>query len=142
MSVERLTYKMDFYRAFFAVIDQYRKRGKSIIVCGDFNTAHTEIDIARPKENSIISGFLTEERALLDEFIAMGFIDTFRELHPGERGRYSYWDYKFRSRERNVGWRIDCFFMDRESHSHLKDAFIRDDVTGSDHCPVGITVEF
>ena len=138
---ERLAFKLDFYRAFFGIIGEYRKKGKTILVCGDFNTAHLEIDLARPKENSTVSGFLPEERELIDEFVGMGFLDTFREFHP-EGDRYSWWDYKSGARARNVGWRIDYFFIDSDSRDHLSDAFIRDDVMGSDHCPVGVTLSY
>jgi exodeoxyribonuclease III len=138
---DRLAYKLDYYRAFFDIADRYRERGKPILVCGDFNTAHREIDLARPKENSTVSGFLPQERALLDEFINRGWTDTFREFHA-EAGRYSWWDYKSRARERNIGWRIDYFFIDTASKSHLTDAFILDAVDGSDHCPVGVTLKF
>lgn len=138
---ERLSFKLDFYRAFFDVAESYRKRGKTVLVCGDYNTAHKEIDLARPKENSTVSGFLPEERALIDEFIEMGWIDTFREFHP-EPDTYSWWDYKSRARDRNIGWRIDYFFMDADSREHLSDAFILDEVMGSDHCPVGVKLTF
>ncbi|MFC1512189.1 exodeoxyribonuclease III [Candidatus Latescibacterota bacterium] len=138
---ERLAFKLDFYRAFFEVIKKYRKQKKTLLVCGDFNTAHREIDLARPKENSTVSGFLFEERKLIDEFIGMGFFDTFREFHP-EGGRYSWWDYKSGARVRNVGWRIDYFFIDKDSKNHVTGAFIRDDVMGSDHCPVGVTLSY
>jgi exodeoxyribonuclease III len=138
---DRLAYKLDYYRAFFNIADRYRERGKPVLVCGDFNTAHREIDLARPKENSTVSGFLPQERALIDEFIDRGWTDTFREFHA-EAGRYSWWDYKSRARERNIGWRIDYFFIDTGSKNHLTNAFIMDAVDGSDHCPVGVTLEF
>ncbi len=138
---ERLQHKINFYRAFFEAVEEYRKTGKTILACGDFNTAHQEIDLARPKENSSVSGFLPDERALLDEFIASGFADSFRLFHPDEPGRYSWWDMKSRARDRNVGWRIDYFFIDTTSKDRLTDAFIMDEVTGSDHCPVGVTLK-
>lgn len=139
MNEDRLNYKIDFYREFFNCIKNLKTK-KPIIVCGDLNTAHREIDLARPKENSNNSGFLLQERVLLDEFIDMGYIDTFREFELGG-GHYSWWDYKTKARERDVGWRIDYFFMDKKSCKYLKDAFILKQVYGSDHCPVGVTLE-
>jgi len=136
-SKERLQYKMDFYDAFLASVDRLLKTGKRIIVCGDVNTAHKEIDLARPRENSKESGFLPQERAWIDTFISHGFVDTFR-LFTSEGGHYSWWDYKSRARERNVGWRIDYFFISDNLRKHLESAFIMTDVMGSDHCPVGI----
>lgn len=139
ISRERLKYKMDFYEAFFSQVDKLRRRGKSLIICGDVNTAHREIDLARPKENSRISGFLPEERAWIDKLIGHGFIDTFR-LSNKKAGQYTWWDLKTRARERNVGWRIDYFFITRNIRRNLKDAFILKDVMGSDHCPIGIDI--
>jgi exodeoxyribonuclease-3 len=136
-SKERLKYKMDFYNTFLAHADRLIKKGKEVVVCGDVNTAHREIDLARPKENEKISGFLPQERKWIDTFISHGFIDTFR-FFTDEGGHYSWWDYKSRARERNVGWRIDYFFISRDLEGKLKRAFILADVTGSDHCPVGI----
>ncbi|MBU0496380.1 MAG: exodeoxyribonuclease III [Candidatus Thermoplasmatota archaeon] len=137
---ERLEYKLDFYNTFLAYADNLKAKGKNIIVCGDFNTAHTEIDLARPKENEKISGFLPIERAWIDTFIDHGYIDTFRYFHP-EPGQYSWWDMKTRARERNIGWRIDYFFVNKEFISKVSDAFILQDVLGSDHCPIGIEID-
>lgn len=139
-SAQRLKYKLDFYQAFFKHIKTLRRKKKMIICCGDFNTAHTEIDLARPKENSKVSGFLPQERALLDDFINMGFSDTFRYFHK-EPKQYSWWDYKTRARDRNVGWRLDYFFADTKYMKHINKAFILSDVFGSDHCPVGINLK-
>jgi exodeoxyribonuclease-3 len=137
----RLKYKMDFYDAFLKVIERYRRRGEDrIIVCGDVNTAHKEIDLARPKENSKTSGFLPEERAWIDRLTSAGFVDTFREFEK-EGGHYSWWDMQSRARERNVGWRIDYFFISENLRPRLKKAFILPEVMGSDHCPVGIEIE-
>ncbi len=137
---ERLEYKLDFYDTFLSYTDNLRAQGEHIIVCGDFNTAHKEIDLARPKENEKNSGFLPVERGWLDTFIDHGYIDTFRQFHK-EAEQYSWWDYKTRARERNVGWRIDYFFINKELKPHLKDAYILPDVMGSDHCPVGIELD-
>lgn len=137
---ERLDYKMDFYEAFLNNVDDLKLKGKNIIACGDFNTAHKEIDLARPKENQKISGFLPIERAWLDKFIEHGYTDTFRYFNK-QPNQYSWWDIKSRARERNVGWRIDYFFTNNEFISHIKKAFIMQDVMGSDHCPVGILID-
>jgi len=136
---ERLKYKLEFYDAFLAHIEELRKTGKAVIFCGDVNTAHKEIDLARPKENVGNSGFMPIERAWLDRITAAGWVDTFRALHP-EPDQYTWWDYKTRARERNVGWRIDYFFINGEKRSLIKDAFILPQVQGSDHCPAGITL--
>lgn len=135
---ERLKFKMDFYEAFLAVLARYRKNGDDhLVICGDVNTAHKEIDLARPKENRKTSGFLPEECAWMDKLVAAGFIDTFREFEKGG-GHYSWWDMQSRARERNVGWRIDYFFISENLRPRLKKAFIQPEVMGSDHCPVGI----
>ena len=136
-SPERLDFKMRFYDAFLEVTEKYHQQGHHVVVCGDVNTAHKEIDLARPKENSKSSGFLPEERAWIDKFLAHGYLDTLREFNP-DAGQYSWWDYKTRARARNVGWRIDYFFINREFRDKLTNGFIRQDIEGSDHCPVGI----
>ena len=135
---QRLQYKMEFYEAFLEHIDGERKAGRNVIVCGDVNTAHAEIDLARPTENRKTSGFLPEERAWMDQLFERGFVDTFRRFVPDENGHYSYWDTMTRARERNVGWRIDYFFVNAEMMDKVSNAFIRADVMGSDHCPVGL----
>ena len=139
-SAERLQYKMDFYRHFQAYTAKLRKQGQSVIVCGDVNTAHKEIDLARPKENSAVSGFLPEERAWMDGFLASGFIDTLRMFNP-KPDLYSWWDMKSGARARNVGWRIDYFLASEDLRPRIKDAFILPEVLGSDHCPVGLDIE-
>lgn len=134
----RLKYKMDFYEAFLKVIAKYRKRGDDkIVICGDVNTAHKEIDLARPKENRDISGFLPQECAWIDKLLAAGFIDTFREFDKRPE-RYSWWDQQSRARDRNVGWRIDYFYVSENLRPRLKKACLQNEVMGSDHCPVGI----
>ena len=138
-SKERLGYKMDFYEAFKEFSNDHRKE-KGVVVCGDVNTAHKEIDLARPKENSNVSGFLPEERRWIDEFLDSGFIDAFREFDQSP-DRYSWWDLKTRARERNVGWRIDYFFVSKELIGNLVGAGIHDDVMGSDHCPISIDLD-
>ena len=139
-SEDRLRYKMDFYDAFLDHAETRRRKGESIVVCGDVNTAHTEDDLARPKENETVSGFLPEERAWIDSLLDHGYIDTFREFTVGP-GHYSWWDYKSRARERNVGWRLDYFFISEDLKGVLKSGFIMNDVEGSDHCPVGIELK-
>ncbi len=136
----RLDFKMRFYEAFLNQIVELKTQGKSIIFCGDVNTAHQAIDLARPKENETSSGFLPMEREWIDRVIADGFLDTLREFKP-EPSQYTWWDYKTRARERNVGWRIDYFFISENLRPNLKDAYILSDIMGSDHCPIGIDLK-
>ncbi len=138
---ERLQYKFDFYDAFLSYVEGLRKKGKHVIFCGDVNTAHEAIDLARPKENEKNTGFLPEERAWLDEVVRCGYTDTFRSRYPTKADAYSYWDMKTRARERNVGWRIDYFFVSPEILPRLSGAGILSETTGSDHCPVWITLK-
>lgn len=133
----RLKYKLDFYDAFLERIEYLRKKeGYKIVVCGDVNTAHEEIDLARPKENETHTGFLPEERAWLDELVNHGYIDVFRYLYPNKKEAYTYWDMKTAARERNVGWRIDYFFVSSELQKNIKGMNILDTIYGSDHCPI------
>lgn len=138
---ERLQFKMDFYDAFLKHINILKDQGETVIFCGDVNTAHKEIDLARPQPNSTVSGFLPQERAWIDRVIKEGYIDTFRDFNDNP-DEYTFWDQKSRARDRNVGWRIDYFFIDKKQRNHVKDAFIMQDVMGSDHCPLGIEIEF
>jgi len=135
----RLEYKMDFCEDFLEFVRPLIADGKKLIVCGDYNTAHKEIDLARPKANENISGFLPVERAWIDRFIANGFIDVFRHFNK-EPQQYTWWDMKSGARERNVGWRIDYFFITENLLPAISQAFIMPEVTGSDHCPIGITL--
>lgn len=137
---ERLKYKLDFYEAFLKYADSLKDAGKKLVICGDVNTAHNEIDLARPKENSKISGFLPEERAWLDKLIDHGYVDTFRHFNK-EPNQYTWWDMKSGARARNVGWRLDYFFISENLLPSLKQASIMSGVTGSDHCPVGIVLK-
>lgn len=137
---ERLAYKLRYYDAFIGYIEKIRKAGYSVVFTGDVNTAHTEIDLARPKENIENTGFLPIERAWIDKVIALGYVDTFRTLHPGKVGSYSYWDMKTFARERNVGWRIDYFFVSNDLVKGIKRADILADILGSDHCPIFLNV--
>ncbi|BDV00952.1 exodeoxyribonuclease III [Thermodesulfomicrobium sp. WS] len=140
MSPERLQYKLDYYDAFLAYVEEVRAK-KPVIVCGDFNTAHQEIDLKNPKQNENRSGFLPVERAWIDRFIAHGYVDTFRALHPDARDAYSWWSFRFGARRRNAGWRIDYFFVSEELMPMVRRAWIEPEVMGSDHCPVGLEVE-
>ena len=139
MGPDRLDYKLRFYDAFLPFIEKLRKE-KPVIFCGDVNTAHEEIDIARPKENEENTGFLPEERAWIDEIIAAGYVDTFRHLHPHTKDAYSYWDLMTRARDRNVGWRLDYVFVSGELAKRIKKAEILPDIYGSDHCPVSLSL--
>lgn len=141
MNKDRLKYKMDFYEAFQKHAVMQKKKGKKIIVCGDVNTAHKEIDLARPKENRATSGFLPEECEWIDRFLDAGFIDTLRMFNQDENV-YTWWDMITRARDRNVGWRIDYFYISETLKDNIKNAWTMPDVLGSDHCPIGIEMKF
>lgn len=137
---ERLEFKLRYYDAFLEYIEKLRSEGMSIIFCGDINTAHEEIDIARARENETNTGFLPEERAWLDELINLGYVDTFRHFYPNAKGAYTYWDVVTRARDRNVGWRIDYFFVSPDLVPKLKGVDIHADIFGSDHCPISLDI--
>jgi len=139
-NAERLKYKMAFYDRFLEYIERIRGEGRSIIVCGDVNTAHRPIDLARPEANEDASGFLPVEREWMDRFLSHGYIDTFRHVHGDEPERYSWWSMRTRARARNVGWRIDYFFVSDDLEMDILDADILESVTGSDHCPVKLVM--
>ena len=141
MNSDRLNYKLEFYEAFLKKVDSLKAKGKKIIFCGDVNTAHRAIDLARPAANEQISGFLPIERKWIDRVVEHGYLDSLREFHS-EPDLYSWWDLKSHARERNVGWRIDYFFVQKELRKHLTDAALLPEVTGSDHCPVSIALKF
>ncbi|PZC45731.1 MAG: exodeoxyribonuclease-3 [Chloroflexi bacterium] len=132
---DRLDYKLSFYNTFLSHCKKELENGKKLIVCGDFNTAHKEVDLARPKENKKNSGFLQIERDWIDSFLENGFVDVFRDFNK-DPNWYTYWDQKSRARDRNVGWRIDYFFVHKSAISLVKDARILNKVEGSDHCPI------
>jgi exodeoxyribonuclease-3 len=134
---EWVAHKLAFYRKFLECVAAYRAAGRPVIMCGDVNTAFAEIDLARPKENSKTSGFLPEERDGLGEFFGAGLVDTYRHLHP-DQVQYTWWDMVSRARERNVGWRIDYFFVSADLAPRVRAAAIHDEVMGSDHCPVSL----
>ncbi len=140
-SKERLVYKMKFYDIFLNHCEKYKAENKKIAICGDINTAHKEIDLSRPKENSNTSGFLPIEREWMDKLVSYGYTDTFRYFDKSPE-KYTWWDYKTRARERNIGWRIDYFFVSNNMLENIKNAYILNDVMGSDHCPVGIDIAF
>ncbi|QQS20548.1 MAG: exodeoxyribonuclease III [Candidatus Moraniibacteriota bacterium] len=135
----RLSYKLQFYREFLEYVIELRRLGKRVIFCGDVNTAHTENDLARPKENAGVSGFLPVEREWINQVIERGFVDTFRMFHEGN-GFYTWWDMKTRARDRNVGWRLDYFFVAEELRENVENAFILPEIPGSDHCPAVLRI--
>ncbi len=136
---ERLDYKLRFYDAFLAYIEKLKQK-KPVVFCGDVNTAHTEIDLARPKENVDNTGFLPIERAWMDKLVSKGWVDVYRAKHPHERNVYTYWDQKTRARDRNVGWRIDYFFCTPDILPRIKKIETLTSYMGSDHCPLLIHI--
>ncbi len=145
MSQERLDFKLAFYDAFLAYAQELRKT-KPVVAAGDFNTAHKPVDLARPKQNETVSGFLPVERAWLDKFLAHGYVDVLRRQRPeGPNGQgaglYTWWSFRSGARERNVGWRIDYFFVSEEMADKVARAWIEPEVQGSDHCPVGLELD-
>ncbi len=140
-SEERLRYKMDFYEEFLTYCKGLLEQGERLVVCGDVNTAHKEIDLARPKENSVISGFLPEEREWIDRFLDIGFIDSLRYFDDRPH-LYTWWSMRSGARARNVGWRIDYFLVSENLRGNMVSAGIMPDVMGSDHCPIYLDLSF
>ncbi|WP_029894283.1 exodeoxyribonuclease III [Desulfohalovibrio reitneri] len=140
MSDERLRFKLDYYEAFLALATELR-RDKPVVICGDINTAHQDIDLKNPDRNRDKSGFMDIERAWLDRLAEAGWHDAFRLFHPDEGGWYTWWDYRFKARERNAGWRIDAFYVPGELRDKVLDCWIENDVHGSDHCPIGLKLD-
>ena len=136
----RLDYKLAFCNAMLKYCNSLVKQGRHFILSGDYNIAHTPIDLARPKENAGSPGFLPEERAWMDKFTGAGYVDTFRHFHPGEGGHYTWWSFRTAARQRNVGWRIDYHCVDAAFAPNVKSSIIRPEVMGSDHCPVEIEI--
>ena len=136
----RLNYKLDFYDELLPIINEQVESGSNVIVTGDWNTAHFPIDLARPKENIKTSGFMPIEREKIDQYVDSGWIDTFRHFNTDPE-RYTWWTYRFGARQRNVGWRIDYFFVNQSFISNIEDAEIHENIMGSDHCPVSITIK-
>lgn len=136
---DRLNYKMNFNHCLQKDITMLLESGKNVIVCGDINIAHCEIDLKHPKENSKRSGFLPEERAWVSDFLSIGMVDSWRVQHPDEV-KYSWWSMRFNARKTNAGWRIDSFFVSEGLMNRIKETEILDEVMGSDHCPITLTI--
>lgn len=137
---ERVDYKLIFYQHLLDLVQQLRANSEEIIITGDFNTAHREMDLARPRENAKTSGFLPEERAMVDRYLETGLVDIFRQLYP-DKVQYTYWDMVSGARKRNVGWRIDYFLITPGLIPQVQDAVIHDEVLGSDHCPLSLILK-
>ncbi len=136
----RVPFKLAFYAAFLEKCEALRAQGQAVIFCGDVNTSHKEIDLTHPKANQNTTGFLPAERAWIDRVVEAGYVDTFRHFYPDLPEQYTWWSVPTRARERNIGWRLDYFFIVREALERVTGAFILPDVSGSDHCPVGINL--
>lgn len=139
---KRVPYKMEYYAEFLKICNDLIAEGKNVIFCGDVNTSHKEIDLANPKSNQKNTGFLPIEREWLDQVVEQGYIDTFRHYYPEQEGAYSYWSARQNARERNVGWRLDYFFVSPSLEDNLVAAEIHADVMGSDHCPISLELSF
>jgi exodeoxyribonuclease-3 len=136
----RLDYRGEWDKALFDYMKRLEQT-KPVVICGDFNVAHEPIDIARPKENyNKAAGYTQKEIDGMDRFIGGGFVDTFRHFYPDKKEAYSWWSYRFGAREKNIGWRIDYFLISQSLVPQLKEAFILNDIDGSDHCPVGVVL--
>jgi exodeoxyribonuclease-3 len=138
--LDRVEYKLDFYACLLEQCDRFHAEGERVVITGDFNTAHREIDLAHPKANEKTSGFLPEERIWIDRFLEHGFVDIYRELYP-ERVQYTWWTFITNARARNVGWRLDYFLISQALAGQADDVVIHDEVPGSDHCPVTLTLK-
>lgn len=138
--LKRLSYRMEWEDDFLAYLKKLEEK-KPVIVCGDMNVAHREIDLKNPKTNRKNAGFTDEERNKFSLLLEAGFTDTFRHFYPDLEGAYSWWSYRFKAREKNAGWRIDYFLTSEKLNNSLKDAVIYKDIFGSDHCPVGLLIE-
>lgn len=136
-----LDFKLEFYETLLSFMNSFREKGLSPIVCGDINVAHEEIDLARPDANKKSIGFLPEERAWIDSYLSDGYIDVFRYIYPDKKDAYTYWDQKSRARDRNVGWRIDYFFIEQKKAKDIVKMKIMSDVEGSDHCPIYLEIK-
>lgn len=139
--LSRVPFKLAFYDALLERIRAMHAQGERVIVCGDFNTAHQAIDLANPKANQKTTGFLLEERVKVDEYLASGLRDVFRDRHPGEAGHYTWWSNRPGVRERNIGWRIDYFLVSEALVPHVRAVGILPEVRGSDHCPVVLELD-
>jgi exodeoxyribonuclease-3 len=137
---ERVPFKLDFYAALLDTCDKLHKEGKHVIIAGDFNTAHREIDLKNPKENEKNTGFLPEERVWIDHYLEHDLVDIFRQRYP-DKVQYSWWTYRFKARERNIGWRLDYYLISSTLAEKIIDVTIHDEVLGSDHCPVTLEIK-
>jgi exodeoxyribonuclease-3 len=138
----RLPYKLQFCEEMLKTCKAWEKAGRTVLLCGDYNIAHRPIDLARPKQNEDNAGYLPEERDWMDTFTDSGMIDTFRHFYPETPDQYSWWSFRARARERNVGWRLDYYCIDKNHRDDLKKAWIMPEVLGSDHCPVGVELRY
>lgn len=136
----RVPYKLDFYRALLAQVNARVAAGENVVIGGDWNTAHTPLDIKNAKANEGNTGFLPEERAMIDHYLAEGYVDAFRSLHPDVRDGYTWWSFRSGARERNIGWRIDYFMVNAALMPRVRAAAIHPEVTGSDHCPISLEI--
>jgi len=136
----RVDFKLDFYAYLLTLCDHLHAEGEQIVICGDFNTAHREIDLRNPKQNATTSGFLPEERAWIDKYLEHGFIDAYRHLYP-DRVEYTWWTYRMSARQRNIGWRLDYFLVSESLIQSVQDVIVHGDIMGSDHCPVSLILE-
>ena len=138
--LKRLEYRMRWEDAFLSYLKSL-EREKPVVLCGDLNVAHQEIDIKNPKSNRMNAGFTDQEREKMTRLLNAGFVDTFRALHPDETGAYSWWSYRFHARENNAGWRIDYFIVSESLREHVREAAIHPEIFGSDHCPVELVLD-
>jgi len=137
---KRVPYKLEFYEKLLEICDQLHENGENVIITGDFNTAHNEIDLANPKSNEKNTGFLPEEREWIDKYLDHNFLDAFREIYP-EREEYTWWTYRYNARKNNVGWRLDYFLVTESFMDRVEDVVIHGDIMGSDHCPVSLILK-
>lgn len=137
---KRVPFKLEFYEKLLDICDGYHQAGENIIITGDFNTAHNEIDLANPKSNEKNTGFLPEERQWIDKYLNHGFVDAFRELYP-DREDYTWWTYRYNARKKDIGWRLDYFLISEGLMEKVDDVTIHSDIMGSDHCPVSLILK-
>lgn len=137
---KRVPFKLDFYEELLSICDDFHQRGEKVIITGDFNTAHNEIDLANPQANSNNTGFLPEEREWIDRYLEHNFLDAFRELYP-EREDYTWWTYRYNARKKDIGWRLDYFLVSDTIMDKVEDVVIHSEIMGSDHCPVSLILK-
>ena len=137
---KRVPFKLEFYKKLLDICDKIHQRGGKIIITGDFNTAHNEIDLANPKENSKNTGFLPKERKWIDKYLDHNFVDAFRKLYPN-REDYTWWTYRYNARKKDIGWRLDYFLVSKGFMDRVDDVVIHSDIKGSDHCPVSLILK-